>query len=43
MATKELIDRLNRQLNREVATILRYMLQAAQSGGRGMSLSGICI
>jgi bacterioferritin len=33
MARKQLIDGLNRQLNREVSTFLRYMLQAAQIKG----------
>ena len=29
MASKELLDRLNEQLNREVTTFLRYMIEAA--------------
>ncbi len=33
MANQELIDGLNRQLNREVSTFLRYMLQAASIKG----------
>jgi bacterioferritin len=33
MATQELIQGLNQQLNREVSTFLRYMLQAAQIKG----------
>lgn len=33
MADKELLDKLNNQLNREVSTFLRYMLQAASIKG----------
>jgi len=33
MASQELLDRLNDQLNREVTTFLRYMLQAASITG----------
>lgn len=33
MASQELLDRLNQQLNREVSTFLRYMLQAASIKG----------
>lgn len=33
MATQELIEGLNQQLNREVTTFLRYMLQAASIKG----------
>lgn len=33
MAHDELIERLNEQLNREVTTVLRYMLQAASIKG----------
>lgn len=33
MASPELIDLLNQQLNREVSTFLRYMLQAASIKG----------
>lgn len=33
MANQELIDALNEQLNREVTTFLRYMLQAASIRG----------
>lgn len=33
MARQELLDRLNQQLNREVSTFLRYMLQAASIKG----------
>lgn len=33
MASQELLDRLNEQLNREVTTFLRYMLQAASIKG----------
>jgi bacterioferritin (cytochrome b1) len=33
MASKKLLDKLNDQLNREVTTFLRYMLQAASIKG----------
>lgn len=33
MASQELLDRLNQQLNREVTTLLRHMLQAASIKG----------
>jgi bacterioferritin len=35
MASQELIEGLNQQLNREVATFLRYMLEAASIKGAG--------
>ncbi len=47
MASKELLEGLNEQLNREVSTFLRYMLQAASIKGaqyesvRGMYLGEV--